>query len=87
MATAHTAGQALVELDCPRLLERLDQGIGVGADGQPAAGVTEPSRPADAVGQVALGGRAQAAVRAGSPEQRDVLLGDMGGMDRGEAVR
>ena len=47
--------------------------------------VREPSRRADAVGEVALGGRAEAAPSRRAAEQRDVVVGQVRRVDRGEA--
>jgi len=71
---AHSGRQPLVELDRARLLERLDDRVRVGPDRQRASRDAEPPRPADPVGEVAFGCRAQAAVRAGVAEQRELAL-------------
>ena len=80
--------QALVELHRARLLEEIDDGVGVGAEGEADAG-RRASRAAgaDPVGEVALGRRAQAAGRAGVAQEAEVGVGEVGGVDRGEALR
>ena len=61
VAAPHPRDQPLVELDRPGLLEQVDDGVGVAAQRDPHTGVAHRPRRADAVGQIALGGRAQAA--------------------------
>ena len=58
----------------------------VGAEAERRAGVGEPPRRADAVGEVALGGRAEAAGRPRLAEAAEVGVGEVGGVDRGEAL-
>ena len=83
MVAAALGGQALVELDRPGLLEQVDHGVAVRAQAEGAAGVGQrPGRP-DPVGQVALGGRADAGGGAGGAEEGDVLVGEVGGVDGG----
>ena len=53
---------------------------------QRRAGLAQPPRRADAVGEVALGRRAQAARRARAAEQRDVVVGQVRRVHRGEAL-
>ncbi len=59
------ARQTLVELQRAALLERLDDRVRVTAERQAAAGVAQPRRGTDAIGQIAFGRRAQAAARTG----------------------
>ena len=47
---------------------------------EPAAGLGQPPRRPDAVGEVALGRRGDADVGAGAAEQRDVVVGQVGGV-------
>ena len=77
---APLGGQPLVELDRAHLLEQVDDRVAVGAQREPAAGVVQPPRGADAVAEVALGGRAEAGVGAALAEQRDVVVGEVGGV-------
>ena len=83
---ADAGREPLVELDRARLLERVDDRLRVAAGGQRGAGVGQPARGADAVGEVALGGRAQADGRAAA-EQRDVGVGQVRRVDGGEVAR
>ena len=72
--------ETLVELDGAHLLERVDHGMAVTAEGQRAAGVVQgPARP-DAVPEVALGGRAEAGVRRGLAQEAHVIDGQMRGV-------
>ena len=64
--------QALVELDGPGLLEEVDDGVRVAAERQAGAGVAQGERRADAVGEVALRRRADAARAPRRAEQPDV---------------
>src|SRR6266496_2203688 len=78
-------GEALVQLQGAGLLEQVDDGVAVAADAQRAAGGGQRRGGADAVGQVALGGRAHADGRAGGAEAADVVVAEPGGVDRGGA--
>ena len=60
VGAADAGREPLVELDRARLLERVDDRVGVGAGGERGAGVGEAPRGPDAVGEVALGRRAEA---------------------------
>ena len=73
-------GQPLVHLHRAHLLEQVDHRMAVGAQREGGAGVVQPARRADAVGEVALGGRAEADVGARLPEQPDVVVGEVGGV-------
>ena len=72
VAPALAAGEALVELDRAGLLEQVDGRVGVGAQRQAGARVGERPGRADAVGEVALGRRAQTAAAGGRAERGDV---------------
>ena len=78
------ADQPLVEVDRARLLERVDDGVRVAADRQRGAGIGKPPSRPDPVSEVAFGRRAEADRRAGSTEQPDVAIGQMGRVDRRE---
>ena len=73
-------GEPLVELDRAHLLEEVDHGVAVGAQREPGTGVVQPARRADAVAEVALGGRAERRVRTRSADQGDVVVGEVGGV-------
>ena len=78
--------QPLVELDGAHLLEQVDHGVAVGAEGERAPGVVQRAAGADAVAEVALGGRAEAGVwSAAPPSRRDVVVGEVGGVHGGRA--
>ena len=79
------AREPLVELDRARLLEEVDDRVRVAAERQRRAGLGERAHAADAVGEVALGGRADAAARRGAAEQPDVRVGQVRRVDRREA--
>src|SRR6266540_4046120 len=85
VTSAAARGQALVQLQGAGLLEQVDDGVAVAADAQRAAGGGQRRGGADAVGQVALGGRAHADGRAGGAEAADVVVAEAGGVDRGGA--
>ena len=68
------------------LLQQVDHGVGVAAERQAGTGVAQGDRRPDAVGEVALGRRADAAGAAGCAEQGDVVGGEVGGVDGGEAL-
>ena len=87
VVSALPARQALVQLDRARLLEEVDHGVGVAAERERGARLRQRAHPADAVGQVALGRRADAAAGAGVAEQRHVGIRQVGGMHGGEARR
>ena len=87
MDAADAGREPLVELDRARLLERVDDRLRVAAGGERRAGVEQPPRGADAVGEVALGGRAEAGGHARAAEQRDVVVGQVRRVDGGEALR
>ena len=76
--TAALGGQPLVHLHRAHLLEQVDHRMAVGAQRQRCAGVVQPTRRTDPVGQVALGGRAEADVGARLPQQPDVVLAQVG---------
>ena len=78
--TALLGGQPLVELDGAHLLEEVDHRVAVGAEGQARARVVQPTARPDAVAEVALGRRAEARVGAGSADQLDVVVGEVGGV-------
>ena len=67
LRAALAARQPLVELDRARLLEEVDHGVRVAAERQRRAGPAQRARAADAVGEVALGRRADAAERRAPP--------------------
>ena len=75
---ALAGGEALVELDGPHLLEQVDDGVAVGAEGQRAARVVQAPARADAVAEVALGGGAEAGEGTGGAEVADVVVGQVG---------
>ena len=75
---------ALVEVDRARLLEHVDDDVGVAAHAQPAAGLAERLQRTDAVAEVTLGRRAGAHVDLVRPEQRDVVGVDVDGVHRGQ---
>ena len=79
--------EPLVELDGAHLLELVDHRVRVGAERQPGAGVGDLPRAPDAVGEVALGGRAQAAMASPLAEQADVLARDVGEVHGREPLR
>ena len=79
-------GESLVQLDGPHLLEQVDDGVAVGAEGQRAARVVQAAARADAVAEVALGRRAEARGHAGGAEPLDVEVGEVGGMHGAGAV-
>ena len=83
---AFAGGEPLVHLQRPGLLDRVDDGVLVAAERERRARVVERAGRADAVGEVALGGRAQAHPGAGAAEQRDVGVGQVGGVDRGRGL-
>ena len=60
------------------LLEQVDHGVAVRAQGDRRAGLAHPAGRPDAVGQVALGRRAHAHRGAGAAEQLDVVVGEVG---------
>src|SRR5205823_6197890 len=60
VGAAPAGDQPLVELDGPRLLEEVDDGVGVGAQGEHDPGLPHGGGGAHTVGEVALGGRAEA---------------------------
>ena len=82
-------GQPLVELDGAHLLERVDDGVAVGAEAEPgsrrrAAGAAGPMPSARSRSVV---GQKQTLVRRAA-EQRDVVVGQVGGVhDGGAAAR
>ena len=86
VVTALAGGEPLVELDRARLLEQVDHGVRVGAQRKAGAGVDQGAGRADAVGEVALGRRAEAAAAASAAERGDVGVGEVGGVDGGEAL-
>ena len=57
----------------------------VAAELQRSAGVAQPACRADAVGEIAFGGRAEATRAAGTAKQADVAVGEVRGMHRREA--
>ena len=57
---APPGGEPLVHLDGTGLGEHVDHGMPVRAERQPGTGVTQRDARADAVGEVGLGGRAEA---------------------------
>ena len=71
-------GQPLVHLHRAHLLEQVDHRMAVGAQREGGAGVVQPPRRTDPVGEVALGGRAEADVGARLAEQPDVVVGQVG---------
>jgi hypothetical protein len=79
--TADAGPQPLVELDRARLLEQVDDRVGVTAEGDPAG------CGSDSVGEVALGRGAHAHERVVALQQRAVVLEQVGGVDRGERRR
>ncbi len=75
---AALGGESFVELDRPHLLEQVDHRVAVRAQGERRAGVPQGGGRADAVGQVAFGGRAETRIRRGAAEQADVDAGQVG---------
>ena len=86
VVAAHEARQPFVVLHRPRLLEQVDHGVRVGAEGERRSGVAQRPRRADPVGEVALGRRAQAHRRPAGAERVDVGVGEVGRVDGGEAL-
>ena len=87
MAAALAAGEALVELDRARLLERVDHRVRVGAEGERR----RPPRSAPAPGRSRRRGRARwsgrgSSRRAAPPSSRDVGLVEVGGVHGGEPL-
>ena len=78
--------QPLIELDRPRLLEEIDDRVRVRAEGEAGAGVGERAGGADPVGEVALGGRTQAAGGCGRAERGDVALAEVSRVDGRKAI-
>ena len=78
--SALLGGQPFVHLHRAHLLEQVDHRMAVRAQRQGCAGVVQPTRRTDPVGQVALGGGAEADVGARLPEQPDVVVGEVGGV-------
>ena len=72
-----------MHLDAAQLLERVDDGVLVGAERERHARVVEPARRTDAVREVALGRRAEARGGTGAREEGDVGVGQVGRVDRG----
>ena len=58
----------------------------VGAEAHRHAGRAECGAGADAVGEITLGRRAQAACRAGASERGDIGIGHVGRVHRGETI-
>ena len=76
--------ETTVELDGAGFLEQVDHRVGIATETEPSSGVGQWPCGTDAVGQVALGGGAETASGLRRSEQSDVLVGEMGGVDRGE---
>ena len=60
VAAAHSAFEPLIELDRTGFLEHVDQGVGVGTEGEAHVGFGQPARGADTVREVTFGRRAEA---------------------------
>ena len=75
-------GQPLAELDAAGLLEQVDDGLAVAAQGERAARGEQRAGRADAVGQVGLGGRAEARVAAAAAQPGHVGGPQVGGVHR-----
>ena len=71
---------------CPRFLERIDHRMGVAAEGHRDARSAKSPGRSDAVGQIAFGRRTDATRRMRRPQQSDVTVAEMCGMNRREAV-
>ena len=84
VATALAARKPLVELERARLLELVDHRVGIRAETERRARVGQPASRADAVGEVALGRRAETAPAAVRAEQRDVRGAEVGRVHGGE---
>ena len=79
---AGAGAQPLVELHRAGLFEQVDDGVAVAAEGERASRARwSAGGRADAVGEVAFGGRAHAGAGAGAAEQGDVLVGEVGVVD------
>ena len=87
MAAPHPGHEALVELHRPSFLEYVDQRLGVGAEGKPRPRLRQPTGRANAIGEVALGRRTETDSAPSAPQQLEVAVGDVRGMDRREARR
>ena len=61
-----------MSLERAQLVERVDHGVLIAADREARAGVGERPRRPDAVGEVALGGRAEADRAVAAAQQFDV---------------
>ena len=70
-----------MHLDAPDLLERVDDRVLVGPDGEGRPGLGEGAGGADAVGEVALGRRAEDRAGPGPADERHVVVGEVGGVD------
>ena len=75
------AHQALMHLEGAQLLPGIDDGVLIRADAQRHAAPTQVGGRPDAVGEVALGRRADAGPGIGARQQQEVTLGEMGGVD------
>jgi hypothetical protein len=77
VVAAHQRRQALVEFGRAQLLEQIDHGVGVAPHGDRYPGIPPGGRVADAVGQIAFGGRADAHGRSVHLQQPDVVFGEV----------
>ena len=76
------ARQPFVHLEGPCLLEHVDQHVLVAAEYHGAPRISQGPGRADAIGKIALRGRAHAHGRAGRAQPDDVLAREMGRVDR-----
>ena len=83
MRAAHSRRETGVELDAAGLLEDVDDRVRVGSDGEARSRIAQPAARSDAIGEVALGRRAEQTVE--PPSSVDVRVGDVDRVDGGEA--
>ena len=81
------AAQAFVEFEGTSFLEQVDDRVRVGSERHRHAGRGEGAGRADAVAEVAFGGRAHRHGRTGRGERGDVGVVEVGGVHRGEPLR
>ena len=79
-AAAFTRGQPLVHLESAQLLERVDDGMLIRAQGQRTTRIGQPTGRADAVGKITFGCRTEACRGLIGAQGLDVAVGEMGGV-------
>src|SRR5215217_4072007 len=79
-AAAFAGRQPLVKLDSTQLLERVDHGLLIRAQGKRAAGVGQPSGGADAISKITLRRRTEACRRLAATQGLNVGISQMSGV-------